>query len=156
MYSYIIGKITRITKKYLVLENNNIGYIIYMSEKSLLTYDVNMENVCIYTYQNVREDEISLFGFKTLEEKNLFEQLITVSGIGAKTAITMISALDVSEFVIAIISSDIAKLTKMPGVGKKTAQRIIIELQDKLKAPYDMEDVLEQSKKLDENSEKYR
>lgn len=156
MYSYIIGKITRITKKYLVLENNNIGYMIYMSEKSLLTYDINMENVCIYTYQNVREDEISLFGFKTLEEKNLFEQLITVSGIGAKTAITMISALDVSDFVIAIISSDVGKLTKVPGVGKKTAQRIIIELQDKLKAPYDMEDVLEQSKKLDENSEKYR
>lgn len=138
MYAYIKGEIKKIAKDYLIIENNNIGYIIYMSLKSLNQFNENDKDVTIYTYQNVKEDEISLYGFKTIEEKNVFEKLITVSGIGVKTAINMLSKIEPSEFVIAVITSDLVKLTALPGIGKKSAQRIVLELQDKLKTDEDI------------------
>lgn len=138
MYAYIKGEIKKIAKDYLIIENNNIGYIIYMSLKSLNQFNENDKDVTIYTYQNVKEDEISLYGFKTIEEKNVFEKLITVSGIGVKTAINMLSKIGPSEFVIAVITSDLVKLTALPGIGKKSAQRIVLELQDKLKTDEDI------------------
>ena len=109
-----------------------------MSLKSLNQFNENDKDVTIYTYQNVKEDEISLYGFKTIEEKNVFEKLITVSGIGVKTAINMLSKIEPSEFVIAVITSDLVKLTALPGIGKKSAQRIVLELQDKLKTDEDI------------------
>lgn len=133
MYAYIKGKIVKITKDYLVIENNNIGYIIYMSEKSLNLFKEEDKDVMIHTYQNVKQDEISLYGFKTIEEKTVFEKLIIVSGIGVKSAINILSKIEPSEFVLAVITSDLTKLTSLPGVGKKSAQRIVLELQDKLK-----------------------
>lgn len=134
MYAYIKGEIKKITKEYLVIENNNIGYIIYMSEKSLNQFNEGDTDIVIHTYQNVKEDEISLYGFTTIEEKHVFEKLITVSGIGVKTAINILSKIEPSEFVLAVITSDLVKLTSLPGVGKKSAQRIVLELQDKLEA----------------------
>ena len=89
--------------------------------------------VKVFTYMRVREDDVSLYGFCTNEELRMFELLLSVSGIGAKSAISILSAITPSSFALAVISNDLAKLKKLPGVGAKSAQRIILELQDKLK-----------------------
>lgn len=133
MYAYIKGQIIQITKDYLIIENNNIGYMIYMSERSLNHFNEGDMDVVIHTYQNVKDDEISLYGFKNVEDRSVFEKLITVTGIGVKTAINILSKIESSEFVLAVITSDLVKLTSLPGIGKKSAQRIVLELQDKFK-----------------------
>ena len=132
MYSYIIGKVINKFKNILILENNNIGYEIYMTEIALSELNIG-EEAKIYTYYNVSQDNISLFGFKNLEEKKMFENLISVSKIGAKTAIGILSSISTAEFAIAIITNDINRLSKLPGIGKKTAQRIVLEITDKVK-----------------------
>ena len=132
MYSYIIGKVISKTKNILILENNNIGYEIYMTEIALSELNID-EEAKIYTYYNVSQDNISLFGFKNLEEKKMFENLISVSKIGAKTAIGILSSISIAEFAMAIITNDINRLSKLPGIGKKTAQRIVLEITDKVK-----------------------
>ena len=133
MYSYIIGKVISKTKNILILENNNIGYEIYMTEIALSELSID-EEAKIYTYYNVTQDNISLYGFKNLEEKKMFENLISVSKIGAKTAIGILSSISTTEFAIAIITNDIPRLSKLPGIGKKTAQRLVLEIIDKVKA----------------------
>ena len=133
MYSYIIGKVVNKFKNILILENNNIGYDIYMTEIALSELSID-EEAKIYTYYNVTQDNISLYGFKNLEEKKMFENLISVSKIGAKTAIGILSSISTTEFAIAIITNDIARLSKLPGIGKKTAQRLVLEIIDKVKA----------------------
>lgn len=133
MYSYIIGKVVNKFKNILILENNNIGYEIYMTEIALSELSID-EEAKIYTYYNVTQDNISLYGFKNLEEKKMFENLISVSKIGAKTAIGILSSISTTEFAIAIITNDIARLSKIPGIGKKTAQRLVLEIIDKVKA----------------------
>lgn len=133
MYSYIIGKVISKSKNILILENNNIGYEIYMTEIALSELSID-EEAKIYTYYNVTQDNISLYGFKNLEEKKMFENLISVSKIGAKTAIGILSSISTTEFAIAIITNDIARLSKLPGIGKKTAQRLVLEIIDKVKA----------------------
>ncbi len=92
------------------------------------------DTVKIYTHYHVREDDISLYGFLTNEELKMFELLISVSGVGAKSAIAMLSNISTSDFALSIINNDITKLTKVPGIGNKSAQRIVLELKDKLKA----------------------
>lgn len=133
MYSYIIGKVVNKFRNILILENNNIGYEIYMTEIALSELSID-EEAKIYTYYNVTQDNISLYGFKNLEEKKMFENLISVSKIGAKTAIGILSSISTTEFAIAIITNDIARLSKLPGIGKKTAQRLVLEIIDKIKA----------------------
>lgn len=132
MYSYIIGKVISKSKNILILENNNIGYEIYMTEIALSELNIR-ENAKIYTYYNVTQDNISLFGFKNLEEKKMFENLISVSKIGAKTAIGILSSISTAELAISIITNDINRLSKLPGIGKKTAQRLVLEVIDKVK-----------------------
>ena len=132
MYSYIIGKVISKTKNILILENNNIGYEIYMTEIALSELNIG-EDAKIYTYYNVTQDNISLFGFKNLEEKKMFENLISVSKIGAKTAIGILSSISTAELAISIITNDINRLSKLPGIGKKTAQRLVLEVIDKVK-----------------------
>ena len=132
MYSYIIGKVISKSKNILILENNNIGYEIYMTEIALSELNIG-ENAKIYTYYNVTQDNISLFGFKNLEEKKMFENLISVSKIGAKTAIGILSSISTAELAISIITNDINRLSKLPGIGKKTAQRLVLEVIDKVK-----------------------
>ena len=134
MYLYIKGSLEVKTKGYIVVECAGIGYKIFLSEKSLNEIGNIGENVKVYTHYHVREDEISLYGFKTDEELRMFELLLSVSGIGARSAITMLSNIEPSEFAFAVISDDVEKMTKIPGIGKKTAQRIILELKDKLKS----------------------
>ena len=132
MYSYIIGKVISKSKNILILENNNIGYEIYMTEIALSELSIG-EDAKIYTYYNVTQDNISLFGFKNLEEKKMFENLISVSKIGAKTAIGILSSISTAELAISIITNDINRLSKLPGIGKKTAQRLVLEIIDKVK-----------------------
>ena len=132
MYSYIIGKVISKSKNILILENNNIGYEIYMTEIALSELNID-EEAKIYTYYNVTQDNISLFGFKNLEEKKMFENLISVSKIGAKTAIGILSSISAAELAISIITNDINRLSKLPGIGKKTAQRLVLEVIDKVK-----------------------
>lgn len=134
MYLYIKGSLEVKTKGYIVVECNGIGYKIFMSDKSLNEIGNVGDTVKVYTHYHVREDEISLYGFKTDEELRMFELLLSVSGIGAKSAITMLSNIEPSEFAFAVISDDVDRMTKIPGIGKKTAQRLILELKDKLKS----------------------
>ena len=150
MYSYIIGKVVNKFKNILILENNNIGYEIYMTEIALSELNID-EEAKIYTYYNVSQDNISLFGFKNLEEKKMFENLISVSKIGAKTAIGILSSISTAEFAIAIITNDINRLSKLTGIGKKTAQRIVLEITDKVKT----EEIIFTEDKEQKSNEQY-
>lgn len=132
MFAYIKGTLEEKSKDFVVVETAGIGYKIFMSAKSIDKLN-NKEQVKIYTYYYVREDNISIYGFVTNEELKMFELLLSVSGIGAKSAITMLSNITPSEFALAVITNDTTKLTKIQGIGKKTAARMILELKDKLK-----------------------
>lgn len=133
MFAYIKGSIQEKSSTYVVIEVNGIGYKIFMTEPELETLGENGETVKIHTYYWVREDNISLYGFSTKEELRMFEMLITTTGIGAKSAITILSNIEASSFALAVINEDIHKLTKLPGIGAKTAARMILELKDKIK-----------------------
>ncbi len=133
MFSYIKGILEAKSINYVVVDVNGIGFKIFMSQSAIQRLEEVGNVVKIYTYMNVKEDEISLYGFITNEELRMFELLIGVSGIGAKSAINMLSAITPSKFALAVISNDVKTLTKVPGVGTKSAQRIILELKDKLK-----------------------
>ena len=132
MIAYIKGKVEVKTKDYIIIDVNGIGYKIFMSDTSINELDKGKE-VKIYTYMRVREDDISLYGFLNNEELVTFELLISVGGIGAKSAISILSNITPSKFALAVITNDINTLKKLPGIGAKTAQRIILELKDKMK-----------------------
>lgn len=133
MISYIIGDIRAIGEDYFVIENNNIGYQIKSSLSTLALVELNNEYK-IYTSLQVREDDMSLYGFYSKDELEMFQLLTSVSSIGPKNAIGILSTMDVDEIKIAIVNSDIEALTKAKGIGKKTASRIILELMDKVSA----------------------
>lgn len=133
MISYIIGDIRAIGEDYFVIENNNIGYQIKSSLSTLALVELNNEYK-IYTSLQVREDDMSLYGFYSKDELEMFQLLTSVSSIGPKNAIGILSTMDVDEIKLAIVNSDIEALTKAKGIGKKTASRIILELMDKVSA----------------------
>lgn len=133
MFAFIKGLIEEKAGNYVVIDNGGIGYKIYMPEPEIETLGEKGTEVKIHTYYWVREDNISLYGFSTKEELRMFEILITTSGIGAKSAVAILSNIDPSSFAIAVINEDTRKLTKLPGIGAKSAARIILELKDKLK-----------------------
>lgn len=133
MFAFIKGIIEEKASTYIVIETGGIGYKIYMPEPEIESIGEIGTDVKIHTYYWVREDNISLYGFSTKEELRMFEILITTSGIGAKSAITILSNITPSSFAIAVINEDTRKLTKLPGIGAKSAARIILELKDKLK-----------------------
>lgn len=141
MYAYIKGSLEQKTNTFVVIDVNGIGYKIFMPSNSINTLSELGEIVKVYTYYYVREDNISLYGFASNEELRMFELLISVSGVGAKSAIAMLSEISPSSFALAVVSDDITKLTKIPGVGKKTAARIVLELKDKLKTEATLEEV---------------
>ena len=131
MYSYIKGTIEEINFDSLVIEANNIGYKINVSSNTLI--DIKLGKECkIYTKLIVREDDMSLCGFGTKEELNMFELLNSVSKIGPKVALGILSFATPKQIGAYIVSEDVAKMSKAPGVGKKTAERIILELKDKI------------------------
>ncbi len=133
MFAYIKGSLEEKSSNYIVIEAMGIGYKIFMGETIINSLGEIGETIKIYTHYHVREDDISLYGFKTNEELRMFELLISVSGVGAKSALTMISNIEPSSFALAVISNDTSKLVKIPGIGAKTAARIVLELKDKLK-----------------------
>ena len=137
MYAYIKGSLEIKTGDYVVVETGGIGYKVFMSETAIDKLGDVGTVVKIYTYLKVREDEMSLYGFNTNEELRMFELLLSVSGVGAKSAIVILSNITPSSFALAVITDDVSKLKKLPGIGPKTAQRIILELKDKLKAVED-------------------
>lgn len=132
MISFIKGNIEILKDGLVIIENNGIGYKVNVSEKLYNYLYENRHNVKIYTFMNVKDDNISLFGFLTLEELQLFEKLITVSGVGPKGAISLLNVISPKDIISAIITSDIKTLSSGQGIGKKIAQRIVLELKDKV------------------------
>lgn len=132
MYAYFNGKVENIFNDRVIIGVNNIGYEIYMPDNELLKIEEIKEDVKVYTYLQVREDDMKLFGFLDLETLEFFKKLITVSGVGAKVALNIIANIDKSDMCIAIATDDIATLKAVPGIGPKMAQKIIFELKDKI------------------------
>ena len=133
MISYIKGNLEAKNLDNVIIDVGGIGYKIFMSIKSMNTLGDMGKEVKIYTYMRVREDDISLYGFCTNEELKMFEQLLGVSGVGAKLALSILSNISPSSFALAIITEDINTIKSLPGIGAKSAQRIILELKDKMK-----------------------
>ena len=133
MFAYLKGVFDSRTMDYIVVDVNGVGYKIFMSENSMKEIGEIGKEIKVHTYVKVREDDISIYGFASCEELRMFELLISVSGIGAKSAITILSNIEPSTFAAAVVSDDVNVLKKLPGVGAKSAQRIILELKDKLK-----------------------
>lgn len=156
MYAYIKGSLEIKKAEYIVVETSGIGYKIFMSETAIDKLGEIGSIVKIYTYLKVREDDMSLYGFNTNEELRMFELLLSVSGVGAKSAIVILSNITPSSFALAVITDDVSKLKKLPGIGPKTAQRIILELKDKLNAINDTskDELEEMLSKKEEDGEK--
>jgi len=132
MYAYIIGTIEEKFTNSVVIENNGIGYNILMPSSKIAIMPEEGETVKLFTYTSVREDAFELYGFTKREELNLFKKLITVNGIGPKAALSILSSLGVNQIILAIASNDSATISTAQGIGKKTAERIIIDLKDKV------------------------
>ena len=129
MIAFIKGIIHSYSNDSLIIENNGIGYRIYISNPQSVR--LNSE-VILYTYQHVREDAITLFGFKTMEEHDLFLQLISVKGVGPKTALAMLAVCPVKQMIEAIEHNDVKLLKSLPGIGAKSASQIVLDLKGKL------------------------
>lgn len=129
MIEFIIGKVEEIDSNYISLNNNNIGYLIYTGNP--YSFEIGKEYK-IYTYQNVKEDEITLYGFKTKEERNLFLKLISVKGLGCKMALPMLATGSIDGIKDAIERENILYLKKFPKIGDKVARQIILDLKGKL------------------------
>lgn len=156
MYEYIKGELKFIYDDYIVIDNNGIGYKIFTSNNTILDLTIG-QVYTIFTEYIVKEDYIALFGFKTLEELNMFKLLISVNGIGPKVSCGILSSMSVDGLKITILNEDVAMLSTSKGVGKKTAQKIILELKDKI--PLDKDSFVKSDfnidiKKSDDNNKK--
>lgn len=133
MIAFVSGILEMKLNGYIVIDVGGVGYKVFMSEAAIESLGELGEKVKVYTHHHVREDDISLYGFLTMEELNMFELLISVSGVGAKSALSILANVEPSSFALSVISNATSKLVKIPGVGAKTAARIVLELKDKLK-----------------------
>lgn len=131
MYEYLTGLVTVVAPQYIVVDVNGVGYKLLVANPYRYQED-RTKKVQVYVYQAVREDNISLFGFTDQNEKKLFMQLINVSGIGPKSALAILANPDHQGLVNAITNNNVSYLTKFPGIGKKTASQIVLDLRDKL------------------------
>lgn len=136
MFAFLNGILRNKYEGIAIIECGGIGYQVIVTNSAFASLPDEDEQVKLYTYLYIREDEISLFGFSSMEEKNLFLQLITVSGVGAKTAIQILSGVKQSDLVSSIVSGDVHIISGIKGIGRKTAERIVLELKDKLN-PYE-------------------
>lgn len=136
MIEYIKGEIAEITPTYTVIDNNGIGYFVNISLNTYTSLQ-NSKNATIYIYEAIREDAHILYGFHNKHEREMFMLLISVSGVGPNSARMILSSLSPSELETAIATSGVAALKAVKGIGAKTAQRIIVDLKDKIKAPSD-------------------
>ena len=132
MIGFLKGNVEFKALTYVLIDVNNVGYKVFMPKESINNLEIG-DIVKVFTYTRVSQDDISLFGFLTNEELMTFELLISVGGIGAKSAVNILSNIEPTEFALAVISDDVNVLKKLPGIGPKTAQRIILELKDKIK-----------------------
>ncbi|MBR3281326.1 MAG: Holliday junction branch migration protein RuvA [Clostridia bacterium] len=133
MFAYIKGKLAIKSTDYVVIDVGGVGYKIYAPTSTINKLGEIGSEAMVHTHYHVREDNISLYGFATAEELRMFELLIGVSGVGAKSANTILANISPSKFALSVITNDVKELTKLPGIGAKSAQRIILELKDKLK-----------------------
>lgn len=156
MIHFVRGKLEETGTDYVVLDNHGIGYLIYTPVSVLDELPEIGDTVRMYTYMYVREDQMTLYGFLTRDDLQIFKMLIGVSGIGPKGALGVLSTISPNQFRIAVMSGDSKAISKAPGIGPKTAQKLIIELKDKMK----LEDVFEEEEKasgsvsLDQNAQK--
>lgn len=141
MLAYIKGTLEMKMIGYIVIDVAGLGYKVFMSDVGIEKLGNIGENIKVFTFYRVREDDISIFGFNTNEELRMFELLISVSGVGAKTALAMLAICEPSEFALAVISEDVNTLTQIPGIGPKSAKRIILELKDKVKKEQQIEEL---------------
>lgn len=132
MIGYLKGELIDIKENYIVLEVGNIGYEIFLPSSAILLLPSRGSDLKVYTYMQVRDDGISLFGFLSQDDLDIFKLLITVNGIGPKGALGVLSGITADELRFAILAEDVKKLSTAPGIGKKTASKIILELKDKL------------------------
>ena len=148
MYAYIYGQIVEKEPENLIVEANQIGYNIHIAPGMVPRFPEVGQMAKIYTYTSVREDAFWLYGFTSIDELNLFKLLITVSGIGPTGAMGVLSVMDVDTLRLAILSQDVKMIAKAPGVGAKSASRIVLELKDKVKP----EDVIGSSTQSEDSS----
>ena len=141
MISYIRGELAAVQEQKAIVEAGGIGYGIYMSQQTLSMLPAVGEEVKIHTYLNVREDAMQLYGFLTGEDLQVFRLLIGVSGIGPQAGLNILSCLSPDELRFAVLAGDVKTISSAPGIGKKTAEKLILELKDKMS----IEDVLEQA-----------
>ncbi len=133
MIAYLRGTLEVKQEEYIIIDVNGIGYKVFMAKTAIEQLPDLDSKVKVYTFLRVREDDVSIYGFNTNEELTMFELLISVGGIGAKSAINILSNITPSKFALAVITNDVNTLKKLQGIGPKTAQRIILELKDKIK-----------------------
>ena len=133
MISFIRGKIVDSSETSLILENGGIGYEIFMTGASMEKALREKEEIKIHTYFHIREDAMQLYGFLTKDDLQIFRLLLGVNGIGPKAALGILAALSADELRFAVLSDDVKTISRAPGIGKKTAQKLILELKDKLK-----------------------
>ena len=131
MFNYINGEIVELGNGYVVVDVNGVGFELSVSAYTMSDCKLGQKQR-LYTYMSVKEDDISLFGFSTLEEKSMFSHLISVSGIGCKVAQAILSGMDSNSLAAAIFNGDVRLLTKIKGLGKKTAERLVLELKEKV------------------------
>ncbi len=142
MISFIKGELMEVFDDAIVLENNGIGYNIRVPATLLSAIGNVGETMKVYTYLQVREDDLSLFGFLTREDLDIFKLLINVNGIGPKGALAILSTISPDDLRFAVLSDDVKLISSAPGIGNKTAQKLIIELKDKLKIAQGFEQTL--------------
>lgn len=131
MFNYIFGEIVDFGNSTVVIDVNGVGFELSVSGYTMADCQMGKKQR-LYTYMQVKEDDISLFGFSTMEEKNMFLRLISVSGIGCKVAQAILSGMDSNSLALAIFNGDTRLLTKIKGLGKKTAERLVLELKEKV------------------------
>lgn len=134
MLYYIKGVMEESSKDYIIIDNNGIGYKIFVSNSTLSKLSNSSGQIKVYTYFHVREDIMALYGFLTKEELDMFELLISVSGVGPKAGLAVLSVLTPQKLCLSIIGGDSKSLITVPGIGSKTANRIILELKDKVES----------------------
>ena len=132
MYAHIEGVVAEKTQDAIVLDANGVGYLLNVSGATLAAAPAVGERMKLYCVLSVREDAMELFGFYSREEKKMYERLRSVSGVGSRTALGVLSTLSLRDLSLAILTGDAASIARAPNVGKKTAQRIILELKDKV------------------------
>lgn len=143
MIGYLKGELAEIKESYVVLEVGNIGYEVYLPASAIMQLPGKGSSIKLYTYLHVREDAINLFGFLTKDDLEMFKLLITVNGIGPKGALGILSSISADDIRFAVLADDAKTIAKAPGIGNKTASKMILELKDKFKLETAFEQRLE-------------